>query len=258
MARLTIYDRRERALVAVADALLWPVALRRAFRRARAARAAADSLLPARTHRRSADDAARRSPSCARSCPAPRSISWSAAGTATSRRRSRRRSCRDAGRRVADAGDGPAGLSPLGLALQAARVAIAALRSRDQLRARHPHEHRARRRRRAANRGVRERRRRRAARRRARLRRAAHTADNARRLVHVAVGREPDGAGARGRSASRRPPRGSGAAPGAARRARSRSGIHVERRARDQAVARDAVSRRRRTVSCAIAPRRSC
>ena len=33
MARLTIYDRRERALVAAADALLWPVALRRAFRR---------------------------------------------------------------------------------------------------------------------------------------------------------------------------------------------------------------------------------
>jgi ADP-heptose:LPS heptosyltransferase len=32
MARLTIYDRRERALVATADALLWPVALRRAFR----------------------------------------------------------------------------------------------------------------------------------------------------------------------------------------------------------------------------------
>ena len=29
----TIYDRRERALVAVADALLWPVALRRIFRR---------------------------------------------------------------------------------------------------------------------------------------------------------------------------------------------------------------------------------
>jgi ADP-heptose:LPS heptosyltransferase len=33
MARLTIYDRRERALVAVADALLAPAALRRAFRR---------------------------------------------------------------------------------------------------------------------------------------------------------------------------------------------------------------------------------
>ena len=33
MARLTIYDRRERALVAVADALLAPVALARAFRR---------------------------------------------------------------------------------------------------------------------------------------------------------------------------------------------------------------------------------
>ena len=32
MARLTIYDRRERALVAAADALLWPIALRRAFR----------------------------------------------------------------------------------------------------------------------------------------------------------------------------------------------------------------------------------
>jgi ADP-heptose:LPS heptosyltransferase len=32
MAALTIYDRRERALVAVADALLWPVALRRLFR----------------------------------------------------------------------------------------------------------------------------------------------------------------------------------------------------------------------------------
>src|SRR6188768_336800 len=31
MARLTIYDRRERALVAAADALLWPIALRRAF-----------------------------------------------------------------------------------------------------------------------------------------------------------------------------------------------------------------------------------
>jgi ADP-heptose:LPS heptosyltransferase len=33
MARLTIYDRRERALVAATDALLSPVALRRAFRR---------------------------------------------------------------------------------------------------------------------------------------------------------------------------------------------------------------------------------
>jgi ADP-heptose:LPS heptosyltransferase len=33
MARLTIYDRRERALVAVADALLAPAAFRRAFRR---------------------------------------------------------------------------------------------------------------------------------------------------------------------------------------------------------------------------------
>ena len=33
MARLTIYDRRERALVAAADALLSPVALRRLFRR---------------------------------------------------------------------------------------------------------------------------------------------------------------------------------------------------------------------------------
>lgn len=33
MARLTIYDRRERALVATADALLWPAALRRRFRR---------------------------------------------------------------------------------------------------------------------------------------------------------------------------------------------------------------------------------
>jgi len=33
MPRLTIYDRRERALVAAADALLWPAALRRAFRR---------------------------------------------------------------------------------------------------------------------------------------------------------------------------------------------------------------------------------
>lgn len=31
MARLTIYDRRERALVAAADALLWPIALRRVF-----------------------------------------------------------------------------------------------------------------------------------------------------------------------------------------------------------------------------------
>jgi ADP-heptose:LPS heptosyltransferase len=31
MARLTIYDRRERALVAAADALLWPIGLRRAF-----------------------------------------------------------------------------------------------------------------------------------------------------------------------------------------------------------------------------------
>jgi ADP-heptose:LPS heptosyltransferase len=33
MARLTIHDRRERALVAAADALLWPAALRRLFRR---------------------------------------------------------------------------------------------------------------------------------------------------------------------------------------------------------------------------------
>src|SRR5258706_8835734 len=33
MARLTIYDRRERALVAAADALLWPAGLRRVFRR---------------------------------------------------------------------------------------------------------------------------------------------------------------------------------------------------------------------------------
>lgn len=33
MARLTIYDRRERALVSAADALLWPVTLRRVFRR---------------------------------------------------------------------------------------------------------------------------------------------------------------------------------------------------------------------------------
>jgi ADP-heptose:LPS heptosyltransferase len=33
MARLTIDDRRERALVATADALLWPVGLRRVFRR---------------------------------------------------------------------------------------------------------------------------------------------------------------------------------------------------------------------------------
>jgi ADP-heptose:LPS heptosyltransferase len=37
MARLTIYDRRERALVAAADALLWPIALRRAFHRRDAA-----------------------------------------------------------------------------------------------------------------------------------------------------------------------------------------------------------------------------
>ena len=37
MSRLTIYDRRERALVAVADALLAPAALRRVFRRAPAA-----------------------------------------------------------------------------------------------------------------------------------------------------------------------------------------------------------------------------
>src|SRR5688572_17321902 len=37
MSRLTIYDRRERALVAVADALLAPAALRRAVRRAPAA-----------------------------------------------------------------------------------------------------------------------------------------------------------------------------------------------------------------------------
>ena len=41
MARLTIYDRRERALVSAADALLSPVALRRAFRRR-------DTTLPAR------------------------------------------------------------------------------------------------------------------------------------------------------------------------------------------------------------------
>lgn len=34
MARLTISDRRERALVSVADALLWPAALHRLFRRA--------------------------------------------------------------------------------------------------------------------------------------------------------------------------------------------------------------------------------
>jgi heptosyltransferase-2 len=34
MSRLTIPDRRERALVSVADALLWPAALRRVFRRA--------------------------------------------------------------------------------------------------------------------------------------------------------------------------------------------------------------------------------
>src|SRR5258708_26650824 len=33
MPRLTIYDRRERALVAAADALLWPAGLRRVFRR---------------------------------------------------------------------------------------------------------------------------------------------------------------------------------------------------------------------------------
>jgi ADP-heptose:LPS heptosyltransferase len=33
MPRLTIYDRRERALVAAADALLWPARLRRVFRR---------------------------------------------------------------------------------------------------------------------------------------------------------------------------------------------------------------------------------
>src|SRR4051812_8878770 len=32
MARLTISDRRERALVAAADALLWPAGLRRLFR----------------------------------------------------------------------------------------------------------------------------------------------------------------------------------------------------------------------------------
>ena len=32
MARLSIYERRERALVAAADALLWPVALRRLWR----------------------------------------------------------------------------------------------------------------------------------------------------------------------------------------------------------------------------------
>lgn len=34
MARLTVPDRRERALVIMADALLWPASLRRAFRRA--------------------------------------------------------------------------------------------------------------------------------------------------------------------------------------------------------------------------------
>ena len=33
MARLTITDRRERALVAAADALLWPAGLRRLFHR---------------------------------------------------------------------------------------------------------------------------------------------------------------------------------------------------------------------------------
>ena len=89
MARLTIYDRRERALVAAADALL--CAGRAAARLPARARRAAGThpLLPARADRRSADDRCRRSPSCARWRPARRSTSWSAAGTARSRRRSR-------------------------------------------------------------------------------------------------------------------------------------------------------------------------
>ena len=42
MTRLAIYDRRERALVAAADALLWPIALRRAFHSHDAAAPVAD------------------------------------------------------------------------------------------------------------------------------------------------------------------------------------------------------------------------
>ena len=145
MARLTIYDRRERALVAAADALLSPVALRRAFRR------------PADRRRRARFSAFRlerigdllmtvpaRSPSCARAGarrddrPRRRQLEP---------RRSRRRSRASiASRRWTPrwlARWMRTGSSPLGLARQAARVAIAALRSRDQLRARHPDEPRA-------------------------------------------------------------------------------------------------------------------
>ena len=100
-----IYDRRERALVGGGR----PVAARgrgrgrAAVPRRRHRRAAADPAAAPRAHRRSADGARRRSPTCARWRRTPRSIWSSAAGTPMLARRSRRRPRRDARRRLARA-----------------------------------------------------------------------------------------------------------------------------------------------------------
>ena len=108
---------------------------------------------------------------------------------------------------------GGAGMSALGAGDARGALAIATLRSGDQLRARHQDEHRGRGRRRPPDRGVRQRRRRRRCsiwRSTTTCRRTPPTTRGA--LVHEAMGRAPDGPSARRcefqRPTARRPPSG--------------------------------------------------
>ena len=169
-----IDDRRERALVAVAERCGAGRAAPRLRRRAGGARDA--SSAPARADRRSADDAAGARGAPRAGARGGRSISSWAAGTRHRRGASRAsiasRRWTPPGCRAAPAGRA----APLGLALQARTLATRrydlAINFEPDIRT----QSRARRGRRAANGRVRERRRRRAARRRAGLRPAAHTA----------------------------------------------------------------------------------
>ena len=189
-AALQIYDRRERALVGAADAVLAAAAA--LARRSAGARVPApprrilllrlerigDLLMALPAHRR-LSRAAR---------PPPRSTWSSAAGMQTLARaipavtrvvHARRRS----GWRASGAGDRCRRCCDRRAAWRGAP-----LRSGDQLRARHPQQPPARRSRRRVDGRVSQRRRRRAARSGARVRPGAHTTENARRLVPAVFG----------------------------------------------------------------------
>ena len=258
MARLPISDPRERALVAAADALLSPVAALRRLSAGAPPRRRGASSAPARAHRRSADDAAgaRRA---ARGAGPGAAIdlvvgSWNRelAAAIPGVERVETLDADVAGAPAARPDSpGAARLGTLALARHAARWRIAALRSRDQLRARHPQQPR--------HRGG--------------GRRAAPRASRSGgggALLDVALDYDPSAhttdnaagwSGARWRSAddaptrrspalriSRRPPRRGGADCSQPFGGRAEGRRPRQRRPRDQAVARNALSRRRRTA----------